>query len=212
MLLLAGLLGLALLGFLGFATFVLSTENSQHKANASYPSPEETRSSKTLVAYFSRSKNTEVAAKAIAQKSNARLLQIEATDYALGFKGWGNANQDARKQHAEIQHTAVDFNQIDTLYIGSPIWWYSPAPPIWQFIANHELQGTKVILFNTFNSKFGQKYIDSFAKQVKEKGGEFMGHISVKRERMGSQITQEELVKRVYKQQDGLVQDDTGGQ
>lgn len=197
---LLGLIGTLLLSLVGFAVFVVSTEHKQYKDNALFPFQENTNGSKTVVAYFSRSKNTEVAAKTIAKHKKAMLLPIEAENYKIGLNGWINANQDARKQKAEINYNPVDFNTIDTLYIGSPIWWYSPAPPIWEFIRSNDLRGTKVILFNTYNSKFEQQYIDDFADSVRAKGGVFMGHIAVNRGRMGQQIDTQELEKQILEQ------------
>lgn len=192
-----GILGLGLLSFLGFASFVLCTENHQYKENSSFGFKQGSKDSKVLVAYFSRSKNTEVAAKALAQKTKGRLLKIVAKNYEIGIKGWVNANQDARKFHAVIEHEAVDLKRFDTLYIGSPIWWYSPAPPVWEFISSNSLEGLKVILFNTYNSKFEQSYIDAFADTVRSNGGDFVRHISVNRGRMTKQISQENLVDEI---------------
>lgn len=203
-------IGICLLAFMGFATFVLSTEYTQFKNNTNYSYTKEhkqskTLVSKTLVAYFSRSKNTEVAAKAIAIKTNAQLLPIEAKAYEIGPTGWINANKDARKQSAEIQYSKLDLSKVDTLFIGSPIWWYSPAPPIWEFIKSQSLKDVKVVLFNTYNSKFEQQYIDAFAEIVKEKGGTFIGHIAVKRGRMGDQITLQSMIKKIHSKFDSLL-------
>ena len=91
---------------------------------------------RTLVVYFSRSGNTELMAYQIAELTNAIVMNLEADDYKIGYKGWINAMLDARKQHAFISPEKMDLSGYDTIYIGAPIWLYSPAPPIYEFVGN----------------------------------------------------------------------------
>ena len=37
--------------------------------------------------------------------------------------------------------------------LGSPVWLFRPAPPLWAFVASHRFDGSQVLLFNTFNSR-----------------------------------------------------------
>ncbi|CDM57467.1 putative conserved protein [Rhizobium favelukesii] len=78
-----------------------------------------------------------------------------------------SALRDARRTDASIFPASMDHS----IYFGSPIWLYSPAPPIWEFIKSNDLSGKKVVLFNLMNSKFDQKYIDEPAELVRQKGG-----------------------------------------
>ena len=87
--------------------------------------------------YFSRSGNTELMAMEIAKQFKASLVHLEAEDYRLGFRGFIKALKDSHTQHAVITPKKIDLSQYDTIFIGSPIWWYSPAPPVWQFIENN---------------------------------------------------------------------------
>ena len=133
---------------------------------------------KTLAVYFSRSGNTKLMAYQIAEIKKGNILNLEARDYPIGFKGWVNAMSDARKTNAIISHQKVDLSAYDTLYIGSPIWLYSPAPPVFEFVRTNDFTGKKVILFNSLNSKFEQKYIDEFSALVRKNGGEFINTAS----------------------------------
>lgn len=56
-----------------------------------------------------------------------------------------------------------------------------------------------MVLFNTFNSKFKPEYIAKFEKLVRKKGGKFYDHIYVKRGRVYSQISREELLEKFNK-------------
>jgi flavodoxin len=154
----------------------------------------------SLVVYFSRSGNTELMAYRIAEIKKCNILNLVATDYKIGLKGWVNAMMDARKTTATITPQKVDLSAYDTIYIGSPIWLYSPAPPVFEFVSKNDFEGKKVILFNSMNSKFEQKYIDNFAALVKQNGGEFSKHLVINRGRMTQQMRTDEFLEAVKNQ------------
>ena len=196
------LFGLAIIAIAIFVIFVIETENAQFKRNAVLADYESGTSldSKVLVVYFSRSNNTELMAMEIAKHYDVNLVRLYADKYRIGFRGWINSLNDAQTKHAAITPERIDVSQYETIFIGSPIWWYSPAPPAWQFINNNDIADKNIVLFNTFNSKFKQEYIDDFKTKTEEKGGIFVKHIFVKRERMGQQISTEILLEKVRQQ------------
>ena len=104
---------------------------------------------------------------------------------------------DARKLKTTISNEKVDLSAYDTIYIGSPIWLYSPAPPIFEFVKHNDFTGKKVILFNSMNSKFDQKYIDEFSAMVGKNGGQLIRHVYVIRGRMTQQMEVEEFLSTV---------------
>ena len=196
------IVGLAILAIVVFAIFVVGTENVQFERNAEIADyqPRTSLDSKVLVVYFSRSNNTELMAMEIAKHYDADLVRLHADRYRIGFRGWINSLNDAQTKHAAITPERIDVSQYETIFIGSPIWWYSPAPPAWQFINNNDIADKNIVLFNTFNSKFKQEYIDDFKTKTEEKGGVFVKHIFVKRERMGQQISTEIFLEKVRQQ------------
>lgn len=196
------MLGLAVIAVVGTAIFVVETEKAQFQANAAlahYEAPTGP-SPNTAVIYFSRSGNTELMALEIAKTYRADVIHLEARDYRIGLMGWINALKDARSNQAVITPEQVDLSQYETIFIGSPIWLYSPAPPIWQFVSANDFTGKTVVLFNTFNSKFEQRFIDDLAGDVETRGGTFEGHIWVKRGRMTQQIDSLQLLDQVRRQ------------
>ena len=198
----ATIFGLAILALAVLVIYVIETEKAQYKRNAEMVDyePGTTLESRVLVVYFSRSNNTELMAMEIAKHYNAQLVRLNADKYRIGFYGWLSALRDAQTKHAEITPEKIDLSSYETIFIGSPIWWYSPAPPAWQFINNNDFSNKNIILFNTFNSRFKQEYIDEFKTKIEEKGGIFIKHIYVKRERMNQQISTESLLKKVGQQ------------
>jgi len=196
------LFALAIFAIATFIIFVIETENAQFKRNAVLADyePRTSLDSKVLVVYFSRSNNTELMAMEIAKHYDANLVRLYADKYRIGFRGWINSLSDAQTKLAAITPERIDILQYETIFIGSPIWWYSPAPPAWQFINNYDIVDKNIVLFNTFNSQFKQEYIEDFKTATEDKGGIFVKHIYVKRERMGQQISTESLLEKVRQQ------------
>jgi len=146
------------------------------------------------VIYFSRSESTALLAHHLAQLHSGRLFRLEASEYNLGLMGWFNAMLDARDHEATITPQKIDLTAFETIYLGSPIWLYSPAPPIWDFIQNNRFDDKNVVLFNTFNSKFEQHFIDEFKNIVISKGARSFTHQYIKRGRIGQQLSPEEML------------------
>ena len=194
--------GLAVVALAVFVIYVIETEKAQFKRNAEMVDyePATALDSKVLVVYFSRSNNTELMAMEIARHYNAQLVRLNADKYRIGFRGWLNALTDAQTKHAVITPEKIDLSLYETIFIGSPIWWYSPAPPVWQFVNDNDIANKNIILFNTFNSRFKQEYVDEFKAKIEEKNGVFVKHVYVKRERMSQQISTKTLLQKVRQQ------------
>ena len=145
---------------------------------------DKSKAANVLVLCYSRNGNTEAMAKEIARQYNTELQFIEADAYSRDREGWKNASRDA-DAHTEspIEPMVVDMKDYDLVFIGSPIWWYRPAPPLWTFAKNNDFTDKKVVLFNTFNSRFKQENIDEFSNLISSKGGTMVGHIYIKRGR-----------------------------
>ncbi len=180
-------------------TRVESSQFSKNKSLRQVGSLPVATESKVAVVVFSRSGSTGVLANHIADKRNGHLYEITAEDYDLGIPGWISALKDARNNIADISPEIIDLSTYETIYLGSPIWLYSPAPPIWQFAKNSDFTGKDVVLFNTFNSKFEDSFITDFELLVRTKGAVSFQHLYVNRGRMGDQISTEEMLNNFDK-------------
>lgn len=180
-------------------TRVESSQFSKNKSLRQVGSLPVATQSKVAVVVFSRSGNTGVLAKHIADKRSGHLYEITAEDYELGIPGWISALKDARSNIADISPETIDLSTYKTVYLGSPIWLYSPAPPIWQFAKNSDFTGKNVVLFNTFNSKFEDSFIRDFELLVRSKGAVSFKHQYVNRGRMGDQISTQEMLNNFDK-------------
>lgn len=157
-------------------------------------------SAKALVVVYSYTGNTRAVADEIIKRFNAEILIIKAKEYD-GLTGSINANIDAwnEARTTDIKPETVDISQYNLIFLGSPIWWYRPAVPLWTFVEKNNFKDKTIVLFNTFNSRFKSEYIDGFINLVKKKGGHFLDHIYVRRGRWHSQLSREELLEKFNK-------------
>lgn len=189
---------LVVVSFLAVSGFMLWKdwsyfESEPYQRNADFPA-------NVLVLYYTRSGKTEAMAREIARKFQADIVNIKAETYSQGVSGILNANRDAwNKKAAVIEPETIDMSNYRLIFLGSPIWWYRPAPPLWTFVEKNDFQGKAVVLFNTFNSRFKPEEIQEFQKLVENKGGRFLDHIYVRRGRIYNQLSGSELIEEVQK-------------
>ncbi|NOR51602.1 MAG: hypothetical protein GQ470_03185 [Gammaproteobacteria bacterium] len=148
-----------------------------------------------LVVYYSRSGNTEAMAKEIARKFQADIQNIKTEKYTLDFNGQLEAGRDSDLETLPlITPAVVDLREYRLVFLGAPIWWYRPATPLWSFVENNDFTDKKVILFNTFNSRFKPEMIEQFRNKIEQKGGQMIDHIYVRRGRVLYQKDGDEVV------------------
>ncbi len=152
---------------------------------------------RVAVVYFSRSGNTGLAARHIANTLGADLFALDAPDYRLGLAGWSHAMRDARGTDADISPRTIDLSAYDTVYLGSPIWLYAPAPPIRAFVEHNRFDGQRVVLFNTYNSEFKPEFIAAFEARVIAQGARSFEHKAVRRGRMTAQLEPEAMLREI---------------
>ncbi len=107
---------------------------------------------KTLVAYYSWSGNTKVIAEDIQETTGADIFRIEPVNaYPRDYKACcDQAKIEINKGfHPELKAIVENINQYDTIYIGTPNWWSTMAPPVTSFLALYDFEGKTVIPFCT---------------------------------------------------------------
>ena len=153
---------------------------------------------RALVVVYSRSGNTAAMAAEIAGRLGAATLAIRAPAYGDDFFGWTRASYDAwNKLTSEIEVPDHDLAPYDWIFLGSPIWWYRPSPPLWSYLKASDLGGKKVVLFNTFNSRFKDEEIAEFRRLVEQKGGQLVDHVYVRRGRVYDQLSRDEMLAEI---------------
>jgi len=179
------------------ASFVLVQVKDRTYFHSAPYTQKQDKDSDVLVIYYSRSGNTEAMAREVARKFNADIVKIEAERYPLDYQGWRNAANDAddKVTMVQIAPEIVDMRKYRLVFIGSPIWWYRPAPPLWTFVEKNDFKEKNVILFNTFNSRFKSEEIEKFRGEIEKKGGRLIDHIFIRRGRVYYQKSGEQLLE-----------------
>ncbi|MGN1360172.1 MAG: flavodoxin [Kiritimatiellia bacterium] len=128
--------------------------------------------SRTAVIYYSWGGNTRFAAETIARKAKADLFRIEpqvaySRDYATCCD---EAKPECRgkKQRPIKPIEGLELSKYDTIFVGSPNWWGTLAPPVRTWITQNQaaLKGKKVALFQTHGGGGMQRLGSDFAELV----------------------------------------------
>ena len=121
-------------------------------------------SGKVLVAYFSHSGNTREVARQISEATGGDLFEIvPATPYPTEYR----AVVDQGKKEIEagvrpaLKNPVGDLSQYDVIFVGSPCWWGTVAPPVATFLAAYDWSGKTVAPFMTHGgSRMGRSEED----------------------------------------------------
>ena len=117
--------------------------------------------SRTLVAYFSASGNTEAVAQTIADTLDADLFEITPADpYTDADLDWTEDGSRVNAEHDDVSlrdielvaDTVDNWDEYDTVFIGYPIWWGIAAWPVDGFVEANDFSGKTVIPFATSSS------------------------------------------------------------
>lgn len=111
-----------------------------------------------LVAYFSWGGNTKSIAEKIHTRVGGDIFSIEpAVPYPLDYNE--TAYGVAKEQHDKNIHPAIknaDVASYDIVFVGTPAWWYTMAPPVMTFLEENNFEGKTIVPFITHGG--GGKY------------------------------------------------------
>ena len=121
--------------------------------------------SKTLVAFFSATGTTGIAATALAEAAGADLYEIQPeVPYTNDDLNW---RDEQSRSSVEMNDPASrptigggkvsDMEQYDTIFLCFPIWWYVAPTIVNTFLESYDMHGKKIVLFATSGgSGFGK--------------------------------------------------------
>ena len=125
--------------------FVLAKTNQKEVTNMTLTDK------KILVAYFSWSGNTKVIAEKIHTQVGGDIFRIEpVTPYPDDYQetAYGIAKEQKDKGiHPPIKNT--DISSYDVIFVGTPAWWYTMAPPVMTFLEQNNFEGKIIVPFVT---------------------------------------------------------------
>lgn len=109
---------------------------------------------KSVIVYFTHSGNTELAAKEIAAVTGAKMLRLQPEQpYTSEDVDWVNEQSRCTREHLDqslrpaIKPVDINFAEIDTLFIGFPIWWHEELAVIRTFLDNYKEQLSGKVLY-----------------------------------------------------------------
>lgn len=120
--------------------------------------PQTNENMKAVIVYFTHSGNTELAAKDLAGVTGARMIRLMPEQpYSTEDVDWVNEQSRCTQEHLNqslrpaIKPVDVNFAEIDTLFLGFPIWWHEEPAVIRTFLDNYrsELKGKVIFPFCT---------------------------------------------------------------
>lgn len=134
---------------------------------------------KALVVYYSLEGNCDFIAKEIKNNIDADLLRIEPLK-SINPKGfskyiWGGT-QVFMKKKPELSSFKVNMEDYDALFIGTPVWAWTFAPPLASFFESVEIKRKKIAIFACHEGQLGKTF-DKLQKALVNGNNEFIGQI-----------------------------------
>lgn len=124
----------------------------------------QTSNFRILVAYYSYSGNTKVVAEQIHKNTGGDIFEIQPVKSYP--KEYNSVVNQAKKEISdnfkpELKNKINDIDKYDIIFIGSPCWWATIAPPVATFLTSYDFSGKTIIPFMTHEgSRMGQSEKD----------------------------------------------------
>ena len=138
--------------------------------------------SKVLIAYYSWGGHTKYAAAQIRKATGGTLFEIKPVKpYPSEYRECAvQAKKEIREgARPELADRVGGIGKYDVMFVGSPNWWSTIAPPVASFLAGHDLSGKPVIPFVTHGgggmARCGNEVRKLCPQSIVLKGGAFAG-------------------------------------
>lgn len=108
--------------------------------------------SRKAIVYYSYSNNTKKIVDEIIKSVKADVYEIKPIipypdDYELLVEQ--EEQKQGKEEVVEIEDLKINLKDYDTIILGTPVWWYTMAPPVRSFLKNNDLSGKTIIPFIT---------------------------------------------------------------
>jgi flavodoxin len=130
----------------GVAAPVLTYLSPTHAAEAG------TGGNKMLIVYYSRSGNTREITNQIHERVGGNIIELQTVkpypeEYDAVTK---QAKQELNSGFKPALKTKIEkIGTYDVIFVGSPIWWGTIAPPVKSFLSEYDLSGKTIVPFIT---------------------------------------------------------------
>lgn len=123
------------------------TDNTATQQNDSNPM-------KAVIVYFTHSGNTELAARDLAAVTGAPAIRLmPALPYTSEDVDWTDNQSRCTLEHLDqslrpaLKPVDIDFSEVDTVFIGFPIWWHEEPAIIRTFLDDYSSQLAGKVLY-----------------------------------------------------------------
>lgn len=113
---------------------------------------------KRIIIYFSYTGTTKLIAEQICEKLKCDIIEIKTKiPYSSNYKEvvYDKNNNEYSTYLPEIIPLSINLDDYDEIILGSPVWWYRPAPAVRRFLKEYDLSNKTIIPFITSNGWFG---------------------------------------------------------
>jgi len=144
---------------------------------------------KNLIAFYSYSGNTKKVAgileKYLETKSQVELVEIKGLDESGNF--FAQAARAFKRKRGKIAASNFNLAEYDTIYFGTPVWAFGPAPAMNAYLDScFGVEGKEVVIFTTYGSGSGnKKCIDYMIEILRGKGAKSFKSFSVQQFKAG---------------------------
>lgn len=110
------------------------------------------KTQKILVAYFSRSGNTRELAEQIQKIAGGDIFEIQTvTPYPFEYSAVTKQAKEELESRFKppIKAKVANIKEYDIVFVGSPNWWGTIAPPVMTFLSEHDLSAKTIVPFIT---------------------------------------------------------------
>ena len=134
------------------------TDSSEETEESVQENTEESGAGKVLVVYYSATGSTKAVAEKIAEQVDGELFELQPVEeYTTEDLDYNNTESRVCKEHddedlrdVKLTETTVDnWDEVDTVFLGYPIWWGIAAWPVNDFVKSNDFTGKTVIPFCT---------------------------------------------------------------
>lgn len=122
---------------------------------------------RTLIVYYSWSGNTRRVARIIHEIAGGDLIELEPVEpYPTSYSATlERARREIRAGLKPQLKTRIEgVENYDVVFIGSPNWWGTIAPPVTSFLSQYNLSGKTIAPFFTHGGGGLQKMLDDLKK------------------------------------------------
>lgn len=136
-----------------------------------------------LIAYYSLQGHTREISNVIQEFTEGDIFEVELerpynlfTSYTIGLMHARSGHTPSLKNHVS------NIEDYDVIFVGSPIWWFTAAPPIISFLKEHNLENKIVVPFCTHGGNpgnFFEKFKSMCPNSKVTKGKDFHNSESI---------------------------------